>query len=173
MMRPNISNKLREIAAAIDRRGSSNLTRLTVLKKWFEVSSHLLRSLSQIRRQGRRQQPPRKQRSFFARRMKVLARRENRTDELRVPCPQTSAARFRVHSRNGAGVRISAIMTHVFEYPPHATRRSLPFEQALSRSSVLLVKRSGRSQAPCRYFNALGQLSPSQIGSKIDYSWPM
>ena len=41
MMRPNISNKLREIAAAIDRRGSANLTRLTVLKKWFEVSSHL------------------------------------------------------------------------------------------------------------------------------------
>jgi hypothetical protein len=41
MMRPNISNKLREIAAAIDRRGSANLTRLTVLKKWFEVSGHL------------------------------------------------------------------------------------------------------------------------------------
>lgn len=41
MMRPNISNKLREIAAAIDRRGSANLTRLMVLKKWFEVSSHL------------------------------------------------------------------------------------------------------------------------------------
>ena len=41
MMRPNISNKLREIAAAIDRRGSANLTRLTVLKKWLEVSSHL------------------------------------------------------------------------------------------------------------------------------------
>lgn len=41
MMRPNISDKLREIAAAIDRRGSANLTRLTVLKKWFDVSSHL------------------------------------------------------------------------------------------------------------------------------------
>ena len=41
MMRPNISNKLREIAAAIDRRGFANLTRLTVLTKWFEVSSHL------------------------------------------------------------------------------------------------------------------------------------
>jgi len=40
-MRPNISNKLRVIATAIDRRGSANLTRLTVLKKWFEVSSHL------------------------------------------------------------------------------------------------------------------------------------
>jgi hypothetical protein len=36
-----ISDKLCEIAAAIDRRGSANLTRLTVLKRWFEVSSHL------------------------------------------------------------------------------------------------------------------------------------
>ena len=44
---------------------------------------------------------------------------------------------------------------------------------ALSRSSVLLVNRAGRSQATCLYFNALGQLSPSQIGSKIAYSWPM
>jgi hypothetical protein len=41
MIRPNLSDKLREIAAEIDRRGSANLTRLTVLKKWFEVSSHL------------------------------------------------------------------------------------------------------------------------------------
>jgi hypothetical protein len=41
MIRPNISDKLREIAAEIDRRGSANLTRLTVLKKWFEVSSRL------------------------------------------------------------------------------------------------------------------------------------
>ena len=41
MICPNISDKLREIAAEIDRRGSANLTRLTVLKKWFEVSSHL------------------------------------------------------------------------------------------------------------------------------------
>jgi hypothetical protein len=39
MMRTNISDKLREIAAAIDRRGSVNLTRLTVLKKWFGVPS--------------------------------------------------------------------------------------------------------------------------------------
>jgi hypothetical protein len=37
MMRTNISDKLREIAAAIDQRGSANLTRLTVLKKWFGV----------------------------------------------------------------------------------------------------------------------------------------
>jgi hypothetical protein len=41
MMRTNISDKLREIAAAIDRGGSAELTRLTVLKKWFGVSSHL------------------------------------------------------------------------------------------------------------------------------------
>jgi hypothetical protein len=41
MTRPNISDKLRKIAAEIERRGSANLTRLTVLKKWFEVSSHL------------------------------------------------------------------------------------------------------------------------------------
>jgi hypothetical protein len=36
-----ISDKLREIAAAIEQRGSVNLTRLTVIKKWFEVPSHL------------------------------------------------------------------------------------------------------------------------------------
>ena len=36
-----ISDKLREIAAAIERRGSVNLTRLTVIKKWFEMPSHL------------------------------------------------------------------------------------------------------------------------------------
>jgi hypothetical protein len=41
MIRTNISDKLREIAAAIDQRGSVNLTRLTVLKKWFGVSSRL------------------------------------------------------------------------------------------------------------------------------------
>ena len=40
-MRTNISDKLREIAAAVDQCGSANLTRLTVLKKWFGVSSHL------------------------------------------------------------------------------------------------------------------------------------
>ena len=40
-MRTNISDKLREVAAAIDRCGSADLTRLTVLKKWFAVSSHL------------------------------------------------------------------------------------------------------------------------------------
>jgi len=31
--------------------------------------------------------------------------------------------------------------------------------KALSRSSALLVNWAGRSQAPCLYFNALGQLS--------------
>jgi hypothetical protein len=41
MIRTNISDKLREIVAAIDQRGSVNLTRLTVLKKWFEASSRL------------------------------------------------------------------------------------------------------------------------------------
>src|ERR1035437_5106368 len=41
MMRTNISDKLREVAAAIDRCGSADLTRLTVLKKWFAVSNHL------------------------------------------------------------------------------------------------------------------------------------
>jgi hypothetical protein len=41
MIRTNISDKLREIVAAIDQRGSVNLTRLTVLKKWFGVSSRL------------------------------------------------------------------------------------------------------------------------------------
>jgi hypothetical protein len=40
-MRTNISDKLREIAAAVDQCGSANLTRLTVLKKWFGASSHL------------------------------------------------------------------------------------------------------------------------------------
>ena len=41
MKRTAISDKLREIAAAIEQRGSVNLTRLTVIKKWFEVPSHL------------------------------------------------------------------------------------------------------------------------------------
>jgi len=41
MKRTAISDKLREIAAAIEQRGSANLTRLTVIKKWFEVPSHL------------------------------------------------------------------------------------------------------------------------------------
>ena len=41
MMRTNISDKLREVAAAIDRCGSAVLIRLTVLKEWFAVSSHL------------------------------------------------------------------------------------------------------------------------------------
>jgi hypothetical protein len=41
MMRTDISDKLREVAAAIDRSGSAELTRLTVLKQWFVVSSHL------------------------------------------------------------------------------------------------------------------------------------
>ncbi len=41
MIRRNVSDKLREIAAEIERRGSTNLTRLTVLKKWFEVPSRL------------------------------------------------------------------------------------------------------------------------------------
>ena len=41
MMRTNISEKLREVTAAIDRCRSADLTRLTVLKKWFAVSSHL------------------------------------------------------------------------------------------------------------------------------------
>jgi hypothetical protein len=41
MKRTTISDKLREIAAAIEQRGSANLTRLTVIKKWFEVPSHL------------------------------------------------------------------------------------------------------------------------------------
>jgi len=41
-MKPTIiSDKLREIAAAIEQRGSANLTRLTVIKKWFEVPRHL------------------------------------------------------------------------------------------------------------------------------------
>jgi hypothetical protein len=41
MKRTTISDKLQEIAAEIEQRGSANLTRLTVLKKWFEVPSHL------------------------------------------------------------------------------------------------------------------------------------
>jgi hypothetical protein len=41
MKRTTISDKLREIVAAIDQRGSVNLTRLTVMKKWFEIPSHL------------------------------------------------------------------------------------------------------------------------------------
>jgi len=41
IMRANISDKLREIVAEIDRRGNAELTRLTVLKKWFGVSSRL------------------------------------------------------------------------------------------------------------------------------------
>ena len=46
-------------------------------------------------------------------------------------------------------------------------------EEALSRSWVLLVNRAGRFQPACRYFNALGHSSPSQISSEIAYSWPM
>jgi len=42
MKRLTISDKLREIVTAIEQRGSANLTRLTVIKKWFEVPSHLL-----------------------------------------------------------------------------------------------------------------------------------
>ena len=41
MKRTTISDKLREVAAEIEQRGSARLTRLTVLKKWFEVPSHL------------------------------------------------------------------------------------------------------------------------------------
>ena len=41
MKRTTISDKLQEVAAEIEQRGSANLTRLTVLKKWFEVPSHL------------------------------------------------------------------------------------------------------------------------------------
>jgi hypothetical protein len=41
MKRTTISDKLREITAAIEQRGSVNLTRLTVIKKWFEVPNHL------------------------------------------------------------------------------------------------------------------------------------
>ena len=32
---------------------------------------------------------------------------------------------------------------------------------------------AGRSQPACLNINALGRTSPSQIGSKIVYSWPM
>ena len=39
MMRPKISDRLREIAAEIEQRGFANQTRLTVLKKWFEAPS--------------------------------------------------------------------------------------------------------------------------------------
>jgi hypothetical protein len=41
MKRTTIADKLGEIAAAIKQRGAANLTRLTVIKKWFEVPSHL------------------------------------------------------------------------------------------------------------------------------------
>jgi hypothetical protein len=41
MKRATISDKLQEVAAEIEQRGSANVTRLTVLKKWFEVPSHL------------------------------------------------------------------------------------------------------------------------------------
>ena len=41
MMRTNTSDKLREIVAAIERYGSANLTKLTVLKKWFGDSRRL------------------------------------------------------------------------------------------------------------------------------------
>ena len=41
MERTTISDTLRKIVAAIEQRGSVNVTRLTVMKKWFEVPSHL------------------------------------------------------------------------------------------------------------------------------------
>jgi hypothetical protein len=41
MKRTTISDKLREIVVAIEQRGSVNLSRMTVIKKWFEVPSHL------------------------------------------------------------------------------------------------------------------------------------
>jgi hypothetical protein len=41
MKRTTIADKLGDIAAAIKQRGSANLTRLTVIQKWFEVPSHL------------------------------------------------------------------------------------------------------------------------------------
>jgi hypothetical protein len=41
MKRTTIVDKLGDIAAAIKQRGSANLTRLTVIKKWFEVPSRL------------------------------------------------------------------------------------------------------------------------------------
>jgi hypothetical protein len=41
MKHATISDKLREIVVAIEQRGSVNLTRLTVIKKWFEVPNHL------------------------------------------------------------------------------------------------------------------------------------
>jgi hypothetical protein len=41
-MRKHMPDKLLDIAVEIDQRGFANLNRLTVLKKWFEVSSRLL-----------------------------------------------------------------------------------------------------------------------------------
>ena len=41
MKHTTISDKLREIVTTIEQRGSANLTRLTVIKKWFEVATHL------------------------------------------------------------------------------------------------------------------------------------
>ena len=71
MICTSISDKLHEIVAAIDQRGSVNLTRLTVLKNGlgYRAASHHLRSLLQIRRLGGKQRPPRKQQSFIARRV--------------------------------------------------------------------------------------------------------
>ena len=45
--------------------------------------------------------------------------------------------------------------------------------RALSRSWVLLVNRTKRSQPASLYFNTLGHSSPSEIGSEVGYSWPM
>ena len=41
MKRTKLSDRLKDILSAIDERGSAELTKLTVLKKWFEVSSRL------------------------------------------------------------------------------------------------------------------------------------
>jgi hypothetical protein len=71
MIRTNISDKLREIVAAIDQRGSVNLTRLTVLKKWFEASSRLSSFAIFIADQASRPKTKttKDQRSFIARRV--------------------------------------------------------------------------------------------------------
>jgi transposase-like protein len=45
--------------------------------------------------------------------------------------------------------------------------------EAWSRSWVLLVNSAWCPQSPCPYFNSLGPMSPSLIGSKITYTWRM
>ena len=101
-----------------------------------------------------------------------ILRGDSVSSNLFVACARTDFRSLRLKSFTA----ISSIITFSSSTPSLVNKPEYiehVFLAALSRSWVLLVNRAGRSQPACRYFNALGHSSPSQIGSEIAYSWPM